>query len=113
MDLRAARQKTRHQLDKAYEAVARHAPERLLKFLQRLRAPEARWARLGTGLAFIVLGVLGPILPVAGLWMIPVGLLLIAEDIPPMQGPMVRHVLWLEAKWLRLRAWWRRRFPRA
>lgn len=51
-------------------------------------------ARTLVGLAFIVGGFLG-FLPVLGFWMIPIGLVLIASDIPP-----VRYRL---SRWLRQR----------
>lgn len=53
-----------------------------------------RGLRLAVGIAFIVGGVFG-FLPILGFWMIPVGVLLVGLDIPPL-----RH---------RLKAWLRRK----
>ena len=36
-----------------------------------------------TGLALIVAGVLGIVLPILGFWMVPLGLMFIALDVPP------------------------------
>jgi hypothetical protein len=43
-------------------------------------------------------------LPLLGLWMLPLGLLLLAEDLPFLRRPMLRTLLWVERRWLR----WRR-----
>jgi hypothetical protein len=45
--------------------------------------------RSGAGALFIVGGVFG-FLPILGFWMIPVGLILIATDIPPARRPIQR-----------------------
>ena len=39
-------------------------------------------------------------LPVLGLWMLPLGLLLFAQDVPPLQKPMAQGLGWIERKWL-------------
>jgi hypothetical protein len=41
-----------------------------------------------------------------------VGLLLLAQDVPFLRGPVARFTLWLEAQWCRLKRWWRRRRAR-
>ena len=41
-------------------------------------------------------------LPILGLWMLPLGLLLLAEDIPPLRRRLV-HVL------MRIELWWEKR----
>jgi hypothetical protein len=38
-------------------------------------------------------------LPVLGFWMLPLGLILIAQDIPPLQPPLARLVAWGLDKW--------------
>ncbi|GGF37887.1 hypothetical protein GCM10011611_50360 [Aliidongia dinghuensis] len=61
-------------------------PDRLSRPLHWLRRPGSRWARLPAGVALVVGGLLS-ILPVLGLWMLPLGLLLLAEDLPPLRRP--------------------------
>ena len=39
-------------------------------------------------------------LPVLGFWMVPLGMLLIAQDIPFLRRPTLRALLWLERKWV-------------
>jgi hypothetical protein len=45
------------------------------------------------------------LLPVLGVELIPIGLLLIAQDVPPLREPVARMTLWLERQWVRLRHW--------
>jgi hypothetical protein len=54
-----------------------------------LMRPQAKWVRLPVGLAFIA-GGLFSILPILGLWMLPIGALLIGEDIPPVRRATLR-----------------------
>ena len=44
--------------------------------------PANRWARVGLGVAFIILGGVFGWLPILGYWMVPVGFLILASDIP-------------------------------
>jgi hypothetical protein len=63
--------------------------------------PEARWVRMPLGALLIAGGVLG-FLPVLGLWMLPVGALLIGEDIPPVRratlGALGRVQRWWDGR---------------
>jgi len=103
----------RGKLDEAYEALERHAPGFVSRMLRWIRHPGRRKWRLGMGVAFLGLGMAGPVLPVAGVWMIPLGLLLLAHDAPRWHAPVTRFHLWLERQWLGLRSWARRRFQAA
>jgi len=59
--------------------------------LNRLRGERAKWVRVPTGVALIGGGVLGFLpLPVVAIWMLPVGLALLAYDVPTMRKPMAR-----------------------
>jgi len=55
----------------------------------RLRRPEAIWVRVPAGIALTGGGVLS-FLPVLGIWMLPLGLALLACDVRPMQPPLAR-----------------------
>ena len=59
--------------------------------LERLRRPSAVWVRVPTGIALTGGGALS-FLPVFGIWMLPIGLALLAEDVPRMRRP-IAHVL--------------------
>jgi hypothetical protein len=59
-------------------------PKRAQTLTRWLRRPSSRWIRIPAGLLLIVGGFLA-ILPLFGLWMLPLGLLLLAEDVPPLR----------------------------
>ena len=68
-----------------------HIPTWVSHNLNRLRGKRAKWVRVPTGVALIGGGVLGFFpLPVLGIWMLPVGLALLAHDIPKMRRPIAR-----------------------
>jgi hypothetical protein len=66
-----------------------HIPTWVGQNLDRLRGKRAIWVRVLTGVALIVAWGLLP-LPVAGIWMLPVGLALLAHDIPTVRAPIAR-----------------------
>lgn len=99
-------------LDRTLDRLTRRLPGWLGRALDWLRSPRGRWVRLPAALLLIAGGFVG-FLPVLGFWMVPLGLLLLALDVPILRGPMVRLVQWLERQWIRLRDWWRRRTQRA
>ena len=59
-----------------------------------LRKPASRWARIPAGILLIIGGCLA-ILPVFGLWMFLLGLMLLADDIPPLRRFRDRALDWL------------------
>lgn len=77
------------------DAAARHDGEHIERLIDRLpnrvqsatrwlRRPSSRWIRVPAGVLLIGGGVLS-ILPVFGIWMLPLGFLLLAEDVVPLQ----------------------------
>ena len=62
----------------------RRLPGRMQAITRWLRKPASRWARIPAGILLILGGCLA-ILPVFGLWMLPLGLMLLADDIPPLR----------------------------
>jgi hypothetical protein len=73
--------------------------------LPRFAATTLRWSRQSSvwvrwpiAALFIVGGVLG-FLPVLGFWMIPLGLILIAQDLPFLRRPLARMFAWVARKW--------------
>jgi hypothetical protein len=71
-----------------------HLPERLQNAIRWLRRPSSRWARLPAGVLFVLGGIFS-ILPVLGLWMLPVGLALLAEDMPVLRRLTDRALDWI------------------
>lgn len=82
-----------HRLDRLIEQL----PDRWRRAVQWLRRPAARWARIPAGVFFIIGGVLA-VLPILGLWMIPIGVILLAEDIPALRRLRDRVLDWLERR---------------
>lgn len=74
-----------------------HLPRRLQPAVNWLLRPSSRWARVPAGLLFCLGGVLA-ILPVLGLWMLPLGLVLLAEDVPPLRRMTDRALHWIERR---------------
>lgn len=72
--------------------------------LSWLRPPRSKPARMVLGAVLLVAGLLGGWLPILGYWMVPLGLLLLAQDVPLLRRPVLRLMLGLERRWRR----WRR-----
>ena len=74
-----------------------HMPGWAGRHLNRLRQPRAVWVRVPAGIALTGGGVFS-VLPVLGLWMVPVGLALLAQDVPSMRKPMARVLRFTNGK---------------
>jgi hypothetical protein len=85
-------------LDRHLDNLERRLPDGVAHHLKRLRRPEARWLRIPSGLILIGGGFLG-FLPVLGFWMLPLGLLLLAQDVPMVKRPTVDMLDWAERRW--------------
>ena len=71
-------------------------------FLRLKRHPSA-WVRRSAGVALVAGGVLG-FLPVLGFWMLPLGLVLLSDDIPWLRRRRRRRAqVWLTRRWARWR----------
>jgi hypothetical protein len=82
------------ELRAAFKRLERILPARLASGLRWLRHPASRWARLPAGLVLILGGIFS-FLPLLGIWMLPLGLMLIAADVPFLQRPMARFTMWI------------------
>ena len=69
------------------------------KFVRWLRKPSSGLVRIPLAILLVVGGVFS-FLPILGLWMLPLGLLLIAQDVPFLQKPLAETLGWLERKWI-------------
>jgi purine-cytosine permease-like protein len=68
--------------------------------------PANRWARIGLGVGFIVLGGFFGWLPILGYWMVPVGFIILASDIPAVRR-FNRRVT------VKVVGWWKSRADKA
>ena len=89
-------------LRQAFRHLEHEVPGKVARVLRNLRHPAARWIRLPVGVLFVVGGIFS-ILPFLGIWMLPLGLLLMAYDIPFLQKPVGRFTIWAVHKWALLR----------
>ena len=100
----------KQKIDRALDRLEGETGERASRVIEWLRRPAARWVRIPLGLLLVVAGFFG-FLPVLGFEFIPLGLLLLAIDVPFLRKPVGKAVLWLEDRWDDLEAWWRKRHP--
>jgi hypothetical protein len=91
-------EQTRMELDQHFAWLEQRLPARLARSVAWLRRPSSRFARIPLAILLVFGGVFS-FLPVLGLWMLPLGLLLIAQDVPVLQKPMSRMLGWIERKW--------------
>ena len=89
-------------LRRAFEGLENELPAQIARILRSLRHPQSRLIRIPTGL-LLVLGGIFSILPFLGIWMLPLGLLLIAYDVPVLREPVGRFTLWGIRRWGALR----------
>jgi hypothetical protein len=85
-------------LDEHLERFARRLPAWAARFIDWLWKPGARWVRIPVGILLILAGIVG-FLPILGFWMVPLGLVVVAKDFPPLQPVLVRFLDWIESKW--------------
>ncbi|HEX9595813.1 MAG TPA: hypothetical protein VF982_02945 [Anaerolineales bacterium] len=90
--------KGRARLERLFERLQRRLPDFASNWLRWLRKPAARWVRIPLGLLLIVGGVLS-FLPVLGIWMLPLGLLLLALDVAILRGPVNSALVRGSRKW--------------
>ncbi|MBB3929404.1 hypothetical protein GGR25_000423 [Kaistia hirudinis] len=67
-----------------------------------VRLPESRLLRIGIGGAFIAGGVFS-FLPVLGIWMLPLGFIVLSHDFPRIRRIRRQWQVKLSRKWARLR----------
>ncbi len=77
-------------------------PNRGRRAVGWLRVPERRLLRMGAAV-FLILGGFLSVLPVFGLWMLPLGLALMSDDIPWLKVPLEKAARGAERLWARVR----------
>src|SRR5690242_12251733 len=84
-------------LKKQREKFRRPLPDWMAKSLRSL-AQSSAWLRWPAALVLIMAGVFG-FLPILGFWMVPLGFVLIVQDIPPLREPLTRLFAYIDRKW--------------
>ena len=73
----------------------------LRRWVRWLLGPSAKLVRIPAGLLLIAGGLLS-FLPILGLWMLPLGIILLAQDVPPLRWLVDRGMDWIERRWPRV-----------
>lgn len=89
---------TKAELNRYFEMIDRRVPIRISQLIRWLRKPSSFAVRLVVALLLIVGGIFS-FLPALGIWMLPLGLMLIAQDVPFLGKPLLNTLRWVEAKW--------------
>jgi hypothetical protein len=89
----------KRELDRHFAWFEGKLPRRPAQFVVWLRKPSSRLVRIPVAGLLVVGGTLS-FLPVLGLWMLPLGLVLFAQDVPVLQKPTARTLGWVERKWI-------------
>jgi hypothetical protein len=89
----------RAELDRHIAWFESKLPPKPAGFVGWLRRPSSKYVRLPLGVLLVGGGVFS-FLPVLGLWMLPLGLILIAQDVPALEKPTARTLGWVERKWV-------------
>ena len=84
-------------LNDELDRLQEHLPAWMVRILSKAREPSAKRVRLPVAGAFVVGGMLG-FLPILGFWMVPLGLALLALDVPPLRGPLARLLALINRK---------------
>ena len=83
--------------ERRLEKLISRLPRGFAGFIHWVREPKMIWVRLPIGIALICGGLVG-FLPVLGFWMVPLGLILLAQDFPPVERGLYRLINWTAAK---------------
>ena len=76
-------------LDEELDRLLEQLPDSAARAMRKVRSPAAARYRIPIGVALTVGGVFG-FLPVLGFWMAPLGLAVLAQDVPVMRRPTAR-----------------------
>lgn len=83
--------------DPRLDKLVRRLPPRMGDTVTYLLRPSSRWVRIPSG-ALLVVGGVFSFLPVLGIWMLPLGLALLAEDVPALRSSRSKVLDWVERK---------------
>jgi hypothetical protein len=81
--------------DWRFKRLINRLPKRIRSSVRFVRQPSCRWLRIPMGLLLTIGGVLW-FLPIAGLWMLPIGLALLADDVQLLRSLRSRALDWVE-----------------
>ncbi len=94
--------KDQRRLDRHLDGLETKLPGPLARWVSWLRKPSSRLIRIPVGVLFVVGGIFS-FLPLLGLWMLPLGVLLLAIDIPSLKRPTGRALVSARRLWAKWR----------
>lgn len=89
----------KRELDRHFAWFEGRLSPRSARFVSWVRKPSSRPVRIPLA-TLLVAGGIFSFLPVLGVWMLPLGLVLFAQDVPVLQKPMAQSLGWVERKWI-------------
>ena len=89
---------SRRELDRHFAWFQDKLPPGPARFIGWLRKPSSILVRIPLAILLIVGGIFS-FLPILGLWMLPLGLVLFAQDVPFLQTPMANALGWIKRMW--------------
>ena len=104
---RRPRDPAAERLRRQFDRFRRAAPA-LDRWILWLQARRARLVRVPLAVLFIIGGVFS-VLPFLGVWMLPLGLMLLAVDLPVLRGPVASVIIRMRRRIEIWRRWWRAR----
>jgi hypothetical protein len=84
--------------DERLDRLIDRMPRFLRSSIRRLRQPSMIWLRIPTGILLIAGGILS-FLPLLGLWMLPLGVILLSDDFSSLRSLRTRLLDWLQRRY--------------
>jgi hypothetical protein len=84
-------------MDRELDAFQRPVPDIAGRLIGWVRKPSSGWIRIPVAILLVLGGLVG-FLPILGFWMVPLGLAIVAIDVPMLQGPLAKLLAWLNRK---------------
>jgi hypothetical protein len=84
-------------LNRELDRLQQYLPNWAARLIRWLRSPSCRVIRISLAILLVLCGIVG-FLPILGFWMIPLGLALIAQDVPLLRRPMARFLGFVNRK---------------
>jgi hypothetical protein len=88
---------SREKHDWRLEGLIAHLPKSMQAVVRWLRLPSSKWVRIPAAVLLIGGGVFS-ILPFLGIWMLPLGIVLLAEDVPLLRRATDKGLDWIERR---------------
>ena len=83
--------------DDQLQRLTARLPRSIARVIEWSSRPGLHWVRIPAGIALMLGGVFA-ILPVLGLWMLPLGLVMLAKDVRILRQPTARMLAWLDRR---------------